>query len=272
MSKIDLTSQEWNDLVFEGRNKNYGAYDMRKNSNKRHITALIIILLLALLAFFLPSLIDSIIPKKQIEIEVGVTEISDLTTPDEVQEKPKEFELPPVPPPPPGIKFTAPVIKKDDEVADEEEIKDQEELIKSDLTITKVDVEKTDDNKDAEFIRDLEVVAQVTAPVEEKPFTVVEQMPEFPGGQAEMMRFINRSVRYPEIDRENGMSGRVTVRFVVSKTGKIENVEILGQGLSPTLNKEAIRVISLMPDWKPGRQNGVAVPVYFVAPINFKLN
>jgi protein TonB len=95
-------------------------------------------------------------------------------------------------------------------------------------------------------------------------------MPQFPGGQDEMYRFIGNNLKYPAIDQEMGTQGRVTVRFVVSKTGEITNIELL-KGISPTCDKEAIRVIKSMPKWIPGKQSGNPVQVYFTMPIVFKL-
>ncbi len=271
MSKIDLTSSEWNDLVFEGRNKNYGAYDMRQNSNKRHITALIIILAFALLVFYLPALIKSIVPKKDDMKMTEVTELSKLPPAEEKKEDqhPIEDLLPPPPPLKSTMKFTPPVIKKDTEVADEEEMKTQEEVLKSDLTISIKDVQGTDEQH-GQDIADLAKTVIQEKPVEEKPYVTVEQMPQYPGGETEMRKYIAKSTRYPEVARENGVQGRVVVRFVVSKTGKIENVEVI-KSLDPACDKEALRVVSSMPNWTPGRQNGAAVSVYFVVPISFTL-
>ena len=272
MSKINLTSNEWNNLVFEGRNKKYGAYDMRKNSNNRHIKALIIILSLALLAFFLPKLIKTFVPEREKEKMTEVTELSTLkqveTPPEEV--KPIEELLPPPPPLKSTIKFTAPVIKKDHEVAEEKEMKDQKEVIKSDLQVSIDDVVGTDE-KDGKDIAELKEVIQAPVVPKDSTFVTVEQMPQYPGGEAEMRKYIAKTLKYPRIPEENGIEGRVTVRFVVSKTGDVGNVEVY-KGVDQYLDKEAIRVIASMPKWIPGKQNGVAVNVYYIVPIVFRLN
>ena len=275
MSKINLTSNEWNNLVFEGRNKKYGAYDMRKNSNNRHIKALVIVLALALFAFFLPKLVKTIIPKK-LEEELKMTEVTALsnlppaeTPPEEV--KPMYEEL--LPPPPPlksTIKFTAPVIKKDHEVAEEHEIKDQQEVIKSDLQISIADVKGTNE-KDGKDIAELKEVIQAPAVAKDTTFVTVEQMPQYPGGEAEMRKYIAKTLKYPRVAEENGIEGRVTVRFVVTKTGDVNGVEVI-KGVDQYLDKEAVRVIASMPKWIPGKQNGISVNVYYVAPIVFKMN
>ena len=101
-------------------------------------------------------------------------------------------------------------------------------------------------------------------------FTVVEQMPQFPGGEAAMRKFISENLRYPKYAVDNGIQGRVVVRFIVQKDGSIRNIEVL-RSLDKSLDQEAVRVIQLMPKWIPGKQNGKPVDVYFILPIVFKL-
>ena len=95
-------------------------------------------------------------------------------------------------------------------------------------------------------------------------------MPQFPGGEKEMYKYIYDNIKYPVVDQEMGVQGKVTVRFVVTKNGDISDIQLL-KGISPTCDKEAIRVLKSMPKWVPGKNNGVAVPVYFTMPIVFKL-
>lgn len=107
-------------------------------------------------------------------------------------------------------------------------------------------------------------------PIEEKPFVTVEQMPTFPGGEINMHKFIGDNLRYPEDAQKAGIQGRVTIRFVVSKTGAISNATVI-RGIDPSCDKEAVRVVKSMPEWIPGKQNGKNVPVYFTLPIIFRL-
>jgi periplasmic protein TonB len=107
-------------------------------------------------------------------------------------------------------------------------------------------------------------------PVEPDPVISVEEMPVFPGGEEALLKFIAGSIKYPEEAAANGIQGRVTLRFVVSSDGSVKRVEVL-RGIDPVLNTEAIRVVSSLPKWKPGKQNGKAVPVWFFVPVNFKL-
>ena len=110
----------------------------------------------------------------------------------------------------------------------------------------------------------------VIAIEDERPYDAVEQMPTFPGGEAELMKFIRENLKYPLSAQKEGIQGRVILRFVVSKTGSIENITIL-RSLEPACDEEAIRLIKSMPRWIPGKQNGNAVPVYYTLPVVFKL-
>ena len=275
MAKIDLTSREWCDLVFEGRNKAYGAFELRQSSPKRHNIAMIIIIVVDVIAFSVPALIRFVTPEK---VEEAMTEVTTLSKLPEAEVK-KNEDLKPLapetPPPPPlksSIKFTAPVIKKDEEVSEEDEIKSQDELAKNDkVAISIADVKGNDEINGAD-IADFKEVVRPEAPKEEKevPYQAVEQMPQFPGGDAELMKYIQDHLKYPVIAAENGIQGRVIVRFVVSKTGEIQDVTVL-RGVDSSLDKEAVRVIKSMPKWIPGKQNGNNVAVYFTVPVMFKL-
>lgn len=270
MAKIDLTSPEWCELIFQDKNKEYGVYKMRSESPKRHNLAMIIVVILAVVGFSIPKLIEFATPEKK-EVMTEVTVLSKL---DEAEVKDDEIKkLEPVAPPPPAlkssIKFTAPVIKKDEEVRDEDEIKSQEEITNTKVAISIADV-KGNDELNGKDIADLkEVITQ--APVEEeKPYVAVEQMPQFPGGDAELLSFISKNLHYPTIAQENGIQGKVYIRFVVSATGAVKDVQVL-KSLDPYCDKEAIRVIKALPNWIPGKQNGKNVPVYYTVPITFKL-
>ncbi|MDL2262561.1 TonB family protein [Bacteroidales bacterium OttesenSCG-928-I21] len=274
MSKIDLTSRKWNDIIFEGRNKKYGGYDMRQTSDKRHIIALIIVFALALTVFYLPSLIGTIVPKEKEEVKMTeVTALSDLTEAEKVPEEVKPIvDVPPPPPLKSSIKFTAPVIKKREEIAEEDEMKDQKDLIQAKETISTHDIVGTDEEHGKDIAELNEIMQEnLDAPPGQPAFTIVEQMPQFPGGEGELLKYISKSLRYPAVSQENGIQGKVTVRFVVSKTGEVTNVEILRSSVDGPCDKEAIRVIQSMPKWIPGKQNGVNVNVYYVVPITFRL-
>ena len=251
MAKIDLTSREWCELVFEGKNKAYGAYEMRQTSPSRHNKALVIVVIFILIAFSLPFLLKAVANQEDKETMTEVTTLANLETPEEEPEQ-QELKKPDLPPPPPlksSIKFTPPVIKKDEEVTEADEMKTQEDLIDSKTAISIADIKGTDDinGKDIADIRTV-----VKEPVEEKKqeiYHTVEQMPQFPGGDAELLKYIRDNMRYPQ------------AAF---------NVQVL-KGVDRLCDQEAVRVIESMPRWIPGKHNGVAVPVYYRVPVTFKI-
>ena len=119
-------------------------------------------------------------------------------------------------------------------------------------------------------IADLQEVITQAPEEKEEPYTMVEQMPQFPGGPAELMKYISKNLRYPAIAQENGIQGRVILRFVVTAEGNVEDVQVL-RSLDPYCDKEAVRVVQSLPKWIPGKQNGRNVPVYYTCPIVFRL-
>ncbi len=138
-----------------------------------------------------------------------------------------------------------------------------------------VETESIEVNSEDDEAEEVVIAAPVEAPVEEEEeevvFVVVESMPEFPGGQQALFKYLSENVKYPMIAQENGIQGRVICQFVVNKDGSIVDVEVVRSGGDPSLDKEAIRVIKSMPKWKPGKQRGKAVRVKYTVPVNFKL-
>ena len=272
---INLNSKEWRDLIFEGKNKKYGAYYLRKTSDKRHIRALLILLGLVALVILLPLLIESVkqLDDSEIEVEVGTTELSNLELKKEDIPEDKIIEAPQAPPPPQlraAIQFIPPKAVDKSEIKEDVEIATTEEVIQSSAVVGTQNVEG--DLKKGEILDDLEKVV-VAPPKEDKPdeiFKAAEQQPTFPGGDAELMKFLQSNLRYPPAAAEQGIEGRVVVQFVVGKTGAISGVKIL-QSLHPSCDKEAERLIKSMPKWIPGKQNGNPVNVYYTIPIRFKL-
>ena len=132
-------------------------------------------------------------------------------------------------------------------------------------------IEVTSEETEQEVV----IAAPVEAPEEEEEeevvFVVVEKMPEFPGGQQALFKYLSENVKYPVIAQENGIQGRVICQFVVNRDGSIVDVEVVRSGGDPSLDKEAIRVIKSMPKWKPGQQRGKPVRVKYTVPVNFKL-
>ena len=267
MSKIDLTSFEWRELVFQGKNKEYGAYTLRGESDKRHNLAMFIVTVVAILLFSVPKLIE-MAKSKQKETNTEVTTLSKLAKAEVKDEHIKKVEA--VEPPPAlktSVKFTAPVIKKDEEVKEQDEIKSQEEIQNTKGIISIADVKGNDDVNGKDIA---DVKANVTQVVEEKVYDVIEQMPAFPGGEGELLGYIGKNLHYPVIAAENGISGKVILRFVVGRTSKVDKIEVL-RSLYPACDKEAVRVVKSLPDFIPGKQNGVNVSVWYTLPITFKL-
>ncbi len=271
MAKLDLTSHEWCELIFQGKNHEYGAYKMREDSAKRHNLAMLIVVIIAAVALCIPTLVKWATPKQK-EVMTEVTTLSQLDEPEVKQDEMKKVE--PVAPPPPAlkssIKFTAPVIKKDEEVREEDEIKSQQELTNTKVAISIADV-KGNDEVGGKDIADLKQVVTQAEPAKEEVFDMVEQMPTFPGGNAELMAFIGKNLKYPTIAQENGTQGRVICQFVVGRDGQVRDVTVV-RSVDPYCDKEAIRVIQSMPKWIPGKQNGKAVAVKYTVPIVFKLS
>jgi len=266
---INLNSAEWCELVFEGKNKSYGAFRMRQASGKRHRVALYIVITLVCIVAALPTLIKTIEKLRPVrETYVDSKELTELKLEDQLKEE-NIVERAEAEPPPilkSTIKFTVPEITTE-EIEEGQELRSQEEITSSKVQVSLADVTGTDDEHGVDIadLQDHQVI------VEEKPLEAVEQPPKFPGGDEELLRFLSENLRYPSVAQEMGIEGRVIVRFVVSKTGKVGSIEVI-RPLDPSCDKEAVRVVKLMPDWVPGRQNGRNVPVYFTLPVWFRLD
>ncbi|MDD4645677.1 MAG: TonB family protein [Bacteroidales bacterium] len=270
MSKgINIFSTEWLNMVFEGKNKDYGAYQLRSKSEKRHRVSMYIAFSAFTLAVCAPMLVKAILPEKGKERNLEVTTLVDLNIP----EQPKEDEIKEVYVPPPPVrselKFTAPVIKPDEEVPIEEEMKTQDELNETTIVIGAQDIQGVDTLPPD--ITDLEnEVQQQIVEVEVVSFATVEEQPLFPGGDEALLEFIRKNTTYPQEAIDAQVSGRVFVGFVIDQRGKVTNVKLL-RGVSQALDNEAMRVVKSMPDWTPGRQNGRPVRVSYQVPVNFTL-
>lgn len=276
MAKIDLISRDWTEMVFEGRNKEYGAYRLRKNAGKRNLYSLITIFIAALAIWGGISLVKFVESRTKTVAQTSVAELSALNQPKKKavvkQQQKVKLEQPEkvVERVKSSVKFTAPVIKKDDEVKPEDELKTQDELMNTKTAIGALDV-KGNDDANGEVLKIKEAVAQPEPkPEVEKVFDVVEQMPSFPGGPSALMEWLSNNVKYPVVAQENGVQGRVVVSFVVERDGSITDVKVV-RGVDPSLDREASRVVRAMPRWIPGKQNGSAVRVKYNVPVAFRL-
>lgn len=276
MSKVDLLDNNWVDLVFEGRNKEYGAYVLRKETGKRNLKSMLLVfaVIIAIMAAVAAKVaIENAFPKK-VAMETDV-ELSKLAQKKEAKVEKKApvkvEEQKVVEKVKSSVKFTPPVIKKDEDVKPEEELKSQEDLNKTNTAIGSFDV-KGNDEAGGEVLKAKEVIAQPEPPKEEetKVFDVVEVMPSFPGGQGALFEWLSKNIKYPVVAEENGVQGRVIVTFVVERNGSITDVQVV-KSVDPSLDKEAVRVVKAMPHWIPGKQNGSAVRVKFTVPVTFRL-
>ena len=145
------------------------------------------------------------------------------------------------------------------------------EIMDNDSKVEESTIQASDDTQAAVEVKYTPVEVEEEEVDEQQIFTIVEENPEFPGGMAECYKWINKNLNYPTISAENGVQGRVTVNFVVNADGSIVDVKVL-RGVDPYLDKEAVRVVSKMPKWKPGKQRGKAVRCSFNLPVRFKLN
>ena len=145
------------------------------------------------------------------------------------------------------------------------------EIVEDDADIEEDIMASTEDNVEWVDLDDYEVVEVEPEPEEEEIFMVVEDQPEFPGGTAALLEYLRKNIKYPAICRENNIQGRVLVTFIVNKDGAIVEPEVV-KSVNPSLDKEALRVISSMPNWKPGSQRGKPVRVKYTVPVNFRLN
>ena len=281
MAKIDLYDPKWVDMVFAGKNKEYGAYQLRKGTSGRNIKSLLILVIAAaLVGGFLAW---KVIEQKQAEEQQAYMEAMELAKlqkqaekekkkPEKVQ--PKVEMKKEIPVARETQKFTAPVIKKDDLVKEENQVKQMDQLDAKVAVGTK-DEEGVKDRTVEAVRSDIAVAAPPPPPapkpeVSNKVFDVVEEMPSFPGGQGALMAFLSSNIKYPVVAQENGVQGRVIVGFVVEKDGSITDVKVM-RSVDPSLDREAQRVVKAMPRWKPGKQNGSAVRVKYTVPVVFRL-
>jgi periplasmic protein TonB len=260
------------DIIFEGRNKEYGAYDLRKTYNKRLVTAIIgtaAVILLLFIGYFVSNLNGG--DKKQSMV------VQDVQLEDVKEEKKNE----PPPPPPPKIeppkvemaKFTPPKIVKDNEVKEEEKPPEQEKL--EDTKIGTVNQEGVKDEGITAPPSDAgKGVVEAPKKDEEdydKTFTKVEIESEYPGGPSAWLRYLNKNFRYPDDAVNNEIQGTVVVQFIVDKEGNVSDVNAISGPESGGLREEAVRVIKKSGKWTPAVQNGRQVKSYKKQPIVFKL-
>jgi len=262
--KKNILSPSWDnaesvaraELVFEHREKNYGAYLIRILYPDRLSRSFIFTAIGFTVAITSPVIVELLGKKTKEEFKATKEVAITLTQP-----PPVDPLQPPPPPPPPQVlketvKFTPPIVV--DQPVDDPEPPPQEVLSQTTVSTQTQEGEKQIDLPPDPIIE------------EEKIFTIVEEPPSFPGGEEKLFEFLRKNIKYPNIARENGITGRVYVTFVVDKEGRIKDAKLV-RGIGAGCDEEALRVVRAMPDWKVGKQNGRAVPVQFNLPINFTL-
>jgi periplasmic protein TonB len=262
MSEQKVHATPLDELVFEHRNKEYGAYLLRKLYTK-HVNRALLVAVAILVAGMVYPLVSGYYAQKRskyIEKSAGAEFLA--------MDKPKEEAPPPPPPPPPPpaaleqkVKFVAPVVTTE-EVVEDVDIFNQDDLNKSTVN-EPVAV--------AEEFTEAPVQQEVIEVEETKPvFTIVEEMPSFPGGDESRNKYLAENIKYPQNALENGIQGTVYVSFVVDSKGNVTDAKVL-RGIGGGCDEEALRVIRMMPQWHPGKQNGKQVRVLFNMPVYFKI-
>lgn len=258
--KLDLLKNQWLEIVFEGRNKSYGAYDLRKSITKNTVRAFVIGTVIFVILVSIPTILR-MIPDRTEDTTLD-QKITAVKLPP--KEKPKE-NLPPPPPPPPKVdqvKFVKPVVAKAEDVV-------EEIAVVKDLKDKNIGKETIKGDPDAELT--VEPVGTGVAAVVEEDNTVyntagIEVKPDFPGGMDKFNAFVAKNYQAPE---EEGLKGKVYVTFVVEKDGSLTDIKVL-RDIGYGTGKEAIRVLNKCPKWTPGEQNGKKVRCTFSLPISIQ--
>ncbi len=283
---VDLSSKEWTDIIFEGKNKEFGAYTLRRASDKRHNKAMLLVvigLIVVLVGGYFWGMYSDI-RREQRELELQAQLEQQQAALDALEEQEPEveeeevmqaMEEPQAEEALPEeilntIKDTEIAIAADEEVT--EDITSKDDVAESNAAAGASTFDQGTDDLNVVRVHKDEIIVEEKSPepVKEEIFTAVEQMPQFPGGEAELLKYIASHIKYPTMAAENNIQGRVVVKFVVNKNGKVGDVVVV-RGKDPDLDKEAVRVVKTLPDFIPGKMNGQAVSVWYTLPINFKL-
>ncbi len=262
----DVTSEGRNDIVFEGRFKDYGAYFVRSRYRKTLAIAFLITIVIGVIAISLPVILRAIGAGKK-----SVEEVKNFTV-HLVAPPPLNPNTPPPPPPPPPpkplinqLRVTPPVVAH--------------QVIDTIPPPTVHEVQQTNVGTSNQKGKDT-IIAPISSGnavigdnnSDNQILTIVAKMPQFPGGEAALQAYMSKNIHYPEAEKEAGISGKVYLTFVVEKDGSITSVRILrGVSGGEGINKEAVRVVQSMPKWDVGMQNGHPCRVQFTLPVNFEL-
>lgn len=266
-----ILKSDYLDILFEGRNKTYGSYELRRKYVDRMKKSGVVIFALTLILFGY-NVFANRAKKASDELPPAPVEVT-LAAPPPIDENEPPPPPPPSEPPPPvkpTVEFTPPEIKKDEEVKEDKQMVDNDELKDKSAGLTTADGDEK--GIDPGIIDNAGTGNGIVeaAPAEPAIYKVVEQMPEFEGGEAAMSKWISEHIKYPERATRDNKEGTVRVKFVVNEDGSISQADV-ARPIGSGLDEEAKRVVTSMPKWKPGRTNGKAVKVYFMLPIRFVL-
>ncbi len=266
-SKLDILDQKWIDVVFSGRNKAYGAYELRRDNGRNTRTALIIGVAVFVFIISFNTILNAIegfIPKAKEKVKITNVVLSP---------PPVDLKKPPPPPPPEPpkpkvdqVKFPPPVVKPDVEV------KEKPPTIEE-LKVADPGQKNLKGDKNAEVTIDEPVGnsdAKVTEEDPNKVFTAVEKYPEYPGGISAFYAYLSKAIRYPAAARENNTQGRVIVSFVCERDGSLTDIKVT-RDIGDGCGDEAVRVLKASKHWSPGIQNGRPVRTLYSVPISFSL-
>jgi protein TonB len=266
------------DILFDGRNKDYGAYDLRRSEDRRVRNAIIGTASFALViigGYVLSNNLMAADMATRKDVVKDSIVIRDLDIP--IKELPvTPPPTPPSTPPPPAsssIRVATPVITDDELVRAEDEMPKLDSIGNKSIGLANTigDPNGVDNSPFGEQGGVGPVVEPPKVVARDEVFSFVEFMPTYPGGEDALAKFLRKNMRYPNMAQENGIEGKVFVQFVVDYEGKISEVQTVGARKGGGLEEEAMRVVKMMPSWKPGRQNGQAVSVRFNIPIGFYL-
>ncbi|MBK9320176.1 MAG: energy transducer TonB [Bacteroidetes bacterium] len=257
-------SQERLELVFNNRNHDYGAYVIRRDYNQAVLKAFFATALLLMTILSLPAIINYFQPVKKLIIEPpveGKFDLTDVVLPEKIIPPVNKIEALFKKPSGPTQQFTNLIVTDKDSL---ENMLTQEELLKTALAT------KTNKSDSATIKEELPDPEPTNNGGTNKVHSWVEEMPNFPGGEAAMLKYLSTNIHYPAIAREENITGIVYISFVVDRNGEIDNIQMV-KGIGGGCEEEAIRVIKKMPQWKPGKQNGRAVNVQYMLPVAFRI-
>lgn len=276
---VDLSSKEWCDIVFDGKNKEYGAYQLRATSVKRHTKALLsVVIVLALILTAIILVITGVFKSADEDINAKNEQEEVIMAPEDIPEEEEQMDIPEQKPEEvqaeEEVAATQAVteVKIVETVDKDREVKDQEQVLENTAQLGADDHKGVEDVNRDRVVKEVFEEKPVEKPKEEGPLSVamVEQKPSFPGGESAMYKWLQDNIIYPAAASEEGVQGKVTVQFIVEKDGSITHVQVV-RGKHPALDAEAARVIRKMPRWTPGRNNGQPVRVTYHLPVQFKL-